>query len=140
MAGYDKIYCIGGQGGFLGSDGINPINLQILVGHGNRMWLEPHYFDKNLSPIGKIKTIIPSNPNDPNMLIDAALAFVPKYFSHCKMLEIISPKLNNSDRLEFDNPKTIPDEWLYLRKEAYPIYQKLNIYEAQLNLVDLNEN
>ena len=36
MSGYSKIYCIGGEGGFLGSDGMNPIDFQILVGDGNR--------------------------------------------------------------------------------------------------------
>lgn len=29
MAGYSKIFCIGGEGGYLGSDGINPILFQI---------------------------------------------------------------------------------------------------------------
>ena len=46
MAGFSKIYCIGGEGGFLGSDGINPIALQIWQGEGNRMWFEVHYFDR----------------------------------------------------------------------------------------------
>ena len=46
MAGYSKIYCIGGEGGFLGSDGMNPIDFQILVGDGNRQWLEARYFNR----------------------------------------------------------------------------------------------
>ena len=44
MAGFYKIYMVGGSGGFLGADGINPIGLQILVGTADREWLEPKYF------------------------------------------------------------------------------------------------
>ena len=44
MAGYSKIYCIGGEGGFIGVDGINPIDIQILVSDVHRQWLEVHYF------------------------------------------------------------------------------------------------
>ena len=140
MAGYTKIYCLGGVGGFNGCDGINPITLQILVGHGNRMWLEPHYLDKNISPIGNIKTLIPSAPNDPNILIDATIAFAPKYFQDCEILEIVRSILKKKSRLDFDRPNSIPDEWLYLRKEAYPIYERLYIYEANLNLVHLAQS
>ena len=43
MAGYSRIYCIGGLGGFGGADGINPILLQIWVGDASRQWFEAHY-------------------------------------------------------------------------------------------------
>jgi hypothetical protein len=46
MAGYSKLYCVGGLGGYLGADGINPILFQILIGNADRQWLEVHYFDK----------------------------------------------------------------------------------------------
>lgn len=46
MAGYSKIYCIGGEGGFLGADGMNPIDFQILVGDADRQWLEVRYFNR----------------------------------------------------------------------------------------------
>ena len=45
MAGFSKIYIIGGSGGFLGSDGVNPIIVQILVGRSDGEWLEVNYFD-----------------------------------------------------------------------------------------------
>ena len=138
MAGYGAIYCIGGQGGYKGSDGINPIDLQILVGHGNRMWLEPRYFNSKMNSIGNINTIIPAGPTDPYMLIDATIAFAPKLFSRCKMLKIASRILKYHERLNFDNPIDIPNEWMLLRDEALPIFEKLNIYQAQLNLLDLS--
>ena len=31
MAGYSKIYCIGGEGGFLGADGMNPIGVNLAI-------------------------------------------------------------------------------------------------------------
>lgn len=66
MAGFSKIYCLGGLGGFMGADGINPIGGQILIGDADRQWLEPRYFDKKLKPIGKINIIVPESPNDHN--------------------------------------------------------------------------
>ena len=137
MAGYGAIYCIGGQGGFKGSDGINPIDLQILVGHGNRMWLEPRYFNSKISSIGNIDTVIPEGPADPYMLIDATIAFAPKLFYKCKSLKRVSRILKYHDRLNFDNPREIPSEWMFLREEALPFFEKLYIYQAQLNLLDL---
>jgi hypothetical protein len=54
MAGYSRIYCIGGLGGFAGADGINPMLVQIWVGDADRQWLEAHYFDPGLEPLGCI--------------------------------------------------------------------------------------
>ena len=83
MAGYSTIYCIGGEGGFQGADGMNPIHFQILQGEGNRRWLEPHYFDKTITPIGKIKAIIPESLELKDAIIDACVAFAPKFFEKC---------------------------------------------------------
>jgi len=44
---------------------------------------------------------------------------------------------DNRNRLEFDSSSTILDEWIQLRQEVYPLNEKLNIYEADLNLVYL---
>ena len=73
MAGYSTIYCIGGEGGFQGADGMNPIHFQILQGEGNRRWLEPHYFDNTITPIGKIKKIIPESSELKDAIIDASV-------------------------------------------------------------------
>ena len=50
MAGYSKIYLIGDEGGFMGSDGISAVYLQIWQGEGNRQWLEPKYISEDFHP------------------------------------------------------------------------------------------
>ena len=41
MSGYSRFYVFGGQGGYLGADGVNPIALMILIGDGNRQSRAP---------------------------------------------------------------------------------------------------
>ena len=137
MAGFEKIYCIGGLGGYLGADGINPIELQILVGYSDRMWLEPHYFNKGITPIGNIESIIPAGSDDPNMLLDATIAFAPSLYSECNMLKNVITILHDKRTLDFDNAKSIPDEWDVLRQEAQSYYKQLNIFTADLKKLDL---
>ena len=36
MAGFSRAVYIGSPGGYLGADGLNPIDLEILIGDGNR--------------------------------------------------------------------------------------------------------
>ena len=140
MAGYSSIFCIGGVGGFQGVDGINPINLQIFVGNSDRMWLESHYVDKTLKSIGKISVIIPDVPDATHRLLDACIAFAPKYFQVCPSLEKVKKELENTERLDFDLGKDkIPASWESIRKEATPIFEKLNIFEAKLKQVDFNK-
>jgi len=140
MAGYGRIYCIGGLGGVDGADGINPIDLQILVGNSDRQWLEPRYFDMTIVPIGKIKTIIPEGPSHPNSLIDACIAFAPKYFQNCLSLEQVKQSLNDFDSLDFDQGQDkIPESWGNLRKEARQIFEKMNIFRGDLVELDVNE-
>ena len=134
MSGYSKIYCIGEEGGFMGSDGINQIYLQILVGDGDRQWLEPHYFDRRLRPIGQITIIVPAGPYHPNALIDACLAFYPKYFEACPSLESVSESLQNETRIDFHFDGA-PVGWEQLREEARSAFRDLTIYEAELTEV-----
>jgi hypothetical protein len=75
MAGFSRIYSIGDLVGFQGADGVNPIRLQIWVGDADRQWLEVHYFDQSIQPLGAITKIIPEGPNHPNPLLDACLCF-----------------------------------------------------------------
>ena len=141
MAGYSKLYCIGGLGGFMGADGINPITLQILVGDADRQWLEPHYFDKRLKPIGNIRTIIPEGPNHPNSLVDACIAFSPKFFENCSSLTKVKIELQDNTCLDFHlGLESIPLSWFDLRKEAIPYFKKLNIFEANLTQLDLENH
>jgi|TARA_B110000495_G_C22759032_1_gene444471 hypothetical protein len=135
MAGFSTIYCIGWEGGFQGSDGMNPIHFQILQGEGERRWLEPHYFDKTITPIGRISIVIPESPDLKDAIIDACVAFAPKFFEKCPTLEQVKKECSSITTLDFDLSKeTIPDSWYVLRKEARPIVEKeLNIVRARMN-------
>jgi hypothetical protein len=55
MSGCDELYVIGGNGGFMGADGANPIEVMILVGNGSRMWFTPHFFVPEIKPLGNMK-------------------------------------------------------------------------------------
>jgi len=86
VAGYSKFYVIGGQGGFMGADGVNPIEFLVLVGDAGRQWLEPHYFDRSIKPIGRLRAIVPAGPDQPDSLLDACIAFCPRHFRECPSL------------------------------------------------------
>jgi len=131
MAGYSQIYVIGGSGGCFGADGVNPIELIILVGDADRQWYEPHYFDKTIFPIGNIRAIVPAKPDDPDALLDACLAFYPNYFKSCPSMAKIQSALSKTERLDFHlNIKDIPSDWTNLRNEARPIFSKMKIWKA----------
>jgi hypothetical protein len=133
MAGYSKIYCIGGEGGFQGADGINPIGFQIWQGEGNRRWLEVHYFDDSTRPIGKIERIIPESLDEKQALLDACIAFYPDFFNACPSLAAVKKELTEFTSLDFDLSKDkIPQQWNDLRKEAGPVFQSLNIWKGEL--------
>jgi len=136
MAGYSRLYCIGGLGGFAGADGINPIALQIWVGDADRQWFEAHYFDNDIRPIGKIKTIVPEGPDHPNALLDACLAFYPRAFAQCASMAAVQSKLARAESLDFDMGKSeIPQEWHQLRSEALGPFRGLHIFEAELKMI-----
>lgn len=133
MAGYSKLYVVGGLGGFMGADGVNPIEFLILVGDANRQWLEPHYFDRTIMPIGRLQTIVPAGPNHPDSLLDACIAFCPRHFRSCPSLAEVESALRDADRLDFDaRPQEIPATWVRLREEARPLFGVMNIWRADL--------
>jgi hypothetical protein len=133
MAGYSRIYCLGGEGGFMGADGINPIGMQIWQGEGGRQWLEAHYFDAQLSPMGQITTVIPGGPNGEDALLDAFLAFAPQLFTDCPSLDQVSREAAGLERIDFDlGAEAIPQGWAKLREEARPIFAGLIIYVGDL--------
>ena len=133
MAGYSKLYVIGGQGGFMGADGVNPIELLVLVGDADRQWLEPHYFDKSIKPIGKLRVIVPAGPNKPESLLDACIAFCPRHFKECPSLGEVESALRDVERLDFDaRPQDIPTAWARVRDEARPVFASMSIWQADL--------
>ena len=141
MAGFSKLYVIGGLGGFQGADGVNPILMQIWVGDGGGQWLEPHYIDCSIKPLGAIKTLVPEGPDDPRSLLDACIAFFPKHFEQCPSLAEAAFLLEDATRLDFDLDKpNIPVIWRKLREEAQPYFNQLHIFEAVLRPVMMQED
>ena len=135
MSGYSQIYCIGGEGGFLGADGMNPIDFQILVGDADRQWLEVRYFNRDIRPIGRVRVIIPTGPDHPDALIDACLAFFPEYFESCPSLVQVVEALGNVSRIDFHLDGE-PSGWAQLREEARPLFKYLVIYKTELQKVN----
>ena len=95
------------------------ILMTIFRGDGGRIWYEPHYLDRSIKPIGRITTTVPNSPEDSNQLLDALIAFAPKFFENCPSLEGVKNKLADKKRLDFDLGKDdIPESWDELRKES----------------------
>ena len=133
MAGFSRLFVIGGQGGFMGADGVNPIEFMVLVGDASRQWLEPHYFDNSITPIGRLRVVVPAGPDHPDALLDACIAFCPRYFAECQSLGKVMSSLRDTERLDFDlYPDAIPEAWAILREEARPIFEQMNIWRADL--------
>jgi hypothetical protein len=133
MAGFSKIYVIGDLGGFEGADGVNAIKMQIWVGDADRQWLQPHYVDSSIRPLGKIDCIIPEAPDHPDSLLDACIAFFPKHFRQCPSFPAVARQLESAARLDFDaGAAKIPAEWGQLREEARRCFRELNIFTADL--------
>lgn len=140
LAGFSKLYVIGGLGGFQGADGVNPIRLQIWVGDADRQWLEPHYVDASIRPLGSVRTIVPDRPDDPSGLINACIVFFPGHFEQCPSLSVVRGQLQTATRLDFNLGKDeVPKEWTELRKEAWPFFKKLTIFEAVLSPLQVGE-
>ena len=132
MAGFSQMFLIGGQGGFGGADGINPIYLQIWVGDANRQWLEARYCDRSIRPMGKVKRFVPRRPNDPVNIMDACLLFFPQHFSKCSLVPVVAEKLKDTEFVDFDLEDNVPKEWPWLRYEARPFFDEFGIFVANL--------
>jgi len=133
VAGYSKLYVVGGLGGFMGADGVNPIEFLVLVGDADRQWLEPHYFDKSIRPVGRLRVIVPAGPDHPDSLLDACIAFYPQHFRSCPSLEEVESALREAERLDFHaRSQEIPAAWASLREEARPLFAAMNIWRADL--------
>lgn len=134
MAGFFKLYVFGGQGGYMGADGVNPIDYILAVGTSDRMWFELRDFRKHRQ-VGDIKVTVPAGPHDPNALIDAVLAFDLGRFDQCPSFAAVRGELDGVERLDFDRATNIPPSWASLREEARPIFARMGIWEADLHEV-----
>ena len=133
-----KIYCIGAEGGFMGSDGLREIHLQILVTDSDRQALVAYHLDRRIRPMGRVKVIIPAGPDHLDALIDACLTFFPEYFESCPSLVQVAEGLANATRIDFHLDGE-PTGWAQLREEARPLFKEMIIYEAVLNKISPDE-
>ena len=122
------------------------ILMTIFRGDGNRIWYESHYLDRSIKPIGGINTTVPNFPEDSNQLLDALIAFAPKFFENCPSLEGVKNKLADKKILDFDLGKDdIPEDWNKLREEARNAIENgieidnsiLGIYSTELTKIKL---
>jgi len=133
MAGFSKIYVLGFPGGFMGSDGVNSIWGLILVGDADRQWLEPHYFDPSVRPLGRVRALVPNEPDHPDALLDACIAFFPQKFRTCPSFTKLDAAMKDVTFLDFHlGSEEIPEAWAALREEARPIFASLDIWQAEL--------
>ncbi len=139
MAGFSKVYFIGSTGGFMGADGLARPFVQIMQGDADRQWFEAIYQDDAMSALGSIKALVPAGPDHPLAILDAAIAFLPQLFQECPSLETVKKKLQGVIQLDFDLGNSVPLEWQRLREEALPIFQALNVFEADLRPMDLKK-
>lgn len=113
---------------------MNKILLQIWVGDADRQWLDVHYIDKSIKPLGAMKVIVPEGPDHPNALLDACIAFFPQHFGKCPSMGTVSAQMTGVTHLDFDSGRDkVPKEWWQLRREAWPLMKELCIFEAVLN-------
>ena len=136
MAGFYKLYMVGGSGGFLGADGINPIGLQILVGTSSREWLEANYFDKKLNSISGITHMVPKSPTSDENIIDGLIIFAPQLFEEsCDLLKDAHMYFDKLGKKRIDMSKHEPAFWNDLVIQAKPKFENLKLFRA--NIEDL---
>ena len=133
MAGFYKIYMVGGSGGFLGADGINPIGFQILVGTSSREWLEPKYFDKKIKSISGITHMVPKSPIDDESIIDGLIIFAPKLFEEsCDLMKKAHKYFDKLGKKHIDMGKDEPEFWNELILQAKPTFYNIKLYKADI--------
>lgn len=107
-------------------------DVAILVGQGNRPWLEARGLNGTPRPIGRITRIVPRSTDYDAALLDALIALWPDHFRSCPALATVEGKLRNAEMLDFDlGADGIPSEWEALREEARPLYDALTILRVE---------
>ena len=126
MAGFDKSVFFG----HATYDGINGITMELWRGVSSRMWFEAARGFKRRAQ--RVEVIVPKGPNDPDMLLDAAMAFCPKVFQdvpgYTRMYESLEPR----SYLDFDMDEGVPADWAAIRELARPVFRQLTTYEADI--------
>ena len=133
MAGYVRIYLFGGVGGDLGAEGMNPIAMQIWVGWSDRKWLEAHYFVDDLEAIGGIKAIIPKQHDEELNLLESSIIFGPQFYTmKCDLMEITMKYFSALNKTKIDLAEDAPEFWDDVVKQARPVFNTLNVFQADL--------
>jgi hypothetical protein len=128
MAGFSQAYVLGARN----YDGVNPIELMLLVGEGERRWFEPLYVNAPAQPLGALKVFVAAGPDHPDALLDACLAFHPSAFAACPSRAAVASALGEETRLALGHaPADLQRLWATLREEARPLFEKLPISEAK---------
>lgn len=128
MAGITRIYCIGAGGEGEGGEGPNPILVQIWRGDGKRQWYEARYFMGNFSPIGKVRAMIPANPEAGDNLLDACILFFPEAFRGCPSFGAVATQLEEAEHVDFELGDNVPEGWEQLREEAREPFRILAVW------------
>lgn len=136
MAGFSKVYFIGGAG----PDGLSKPYVQLMQGEADRQWFEASYADDTMKPMGSICTMVPASPDHPRALLDAVIAFLPQLFEHCPSFSRVSAEVACVTLLDFHLERGVPAEWSQLRDEALPTFRKLNIFQADLRPLDVTQH
>ena len=123
---YAYIVCSPLDSDFSGRD-ISP-KLLLLQGEGGRQFLQVFYIDDNISPIGKIKTLVPEYPDGAYNLLDACITFFPDWFGKFKTLQAMKEELSQKEFLDLNLEK--PSDWDTLRDEALSRFKELRINTA----------
>jgi hypothetical protein len=136
MSGVYAMYVIGEPGGYLGQDGVNPVNLIVLVGTGAREWMAPVMVDPDLRALGRVRCLVPEGPDHKHALLDACLAFSPAIFGDCLALNRVREHLGDIEVLNLSEcSKSLLDAWERLRAEAHTQFANLRIWKAVLEPV-----
>lgn len=128
---YSYAYIVGApmDSDFYGRD-VSP-KLLLLQGEGDRQSLQVYYIDDKISPIGKIRRIVPESPNGAYNLLDACITFFPDWFGKCKTLQSVKEELSQTEFLDLDLEK--PSDWDTLRDEALSRFKALRINTASFD-------
>lgn len=134
MTNFASLYSVASASNELPTHGPRNLLFHILVGNGDRQWLEVHYFDRSIRQLGGVTSIIPAHPDDPLSLLDACIAFFPQHFRDCPSLRACEKQLRGTAQLNFARGGNAPKQWEQLRHEAGEAFMQLAIYQAGYQL------
>lgn len=107
--------------------------LSIFRGDGSRISLKVFYLAEELKSIDR-DIVIPSGPDDPDMILDATIWFFPQWFRSCKNYAKVAKEIGDKRFLDLDF--NMPSNWKELRKESRQLFAKLEVQRGMLVFED----